>query len=127
MRRAVTIASLLFLASCSYYKVDSELLSSQIYPPKSSLNEVTYLEVLTQPYEIIGSVKVNSERNQRLSDVIEKMKREAAMLGGDAITNIRTNAGEGKWAKIKPQKLFGNAHIRANFLADVIVFKQASE
>ena len=59
-----------------------------------------------------------------MEDVIDKLKYEAAILGGDAITNITTNAGTGKWAKIKPKKLFGNANVRTNFVADVIVFKE---
>jgi hypothetical protein len=50
------------------------------------------------------------------------MKREAAMLGGDAITNIQQYAG-GIWKKIPPQKLLGNAYIRANFTATVVAYQ----
>ena len=67
---------------------------------------------------------VNGERTDSLEEIIPKMKYEAAMLGGDAITNIRTNAGTGKWAQIKPKQIFGNANLRINFVADVLVFKK---
>ncbi len=122
-RTVFLVATMFLLSSCSFYKVDSDLTSTQFHPSKGSTSEVTYLEVVSQPYDVIGTVTVNAERNQRLNDVIERMKREAAGMGGDAITNIRTNAGTGKWAKIKPKKLFGNANVRTNFIADVIAYK----
>ena len=116
-------AFVLFLTSCSFYKVDSDITAEKFYPSKETISQVTYLEIISQPHDVIGTVTVNAERNQRLADVIERMKREAAVMGGDAITNIRTNAGNGKWAQIKPKKFFGNANVRTNFIADVVVFK----
>lgn len=114
------------VSSCSFYQVDSQLTSDKIYPAKSSAEEVVYIsdiKNLKEPYEIIGQVIVNVERRQSLEEIIPKMKREAALVGGDAITDIRTNAGTGRWAKIKPKKIFGNANIRSNYIADVIVFQ----
>ncbi len=123
MKKLILLMGLFWaLPACSFYKVDSQSLTDQYYPSKASTNEVTYLEVVNRPHAVIATVTVNAERNQRLNDVIERMKQQAALLGGDAITNIRTNSGEGKWAKIKPQKLFANANIRTNFVADVVVF-----
>ena len=122
------IYSLIFIvlltAGCSIYSVDSQSLTEEFYPSKSSANDVVYLETVTQPHEVIATVVVNTERRQqqKMEDVIEKMKREAAILGGDAITDIKTNAG-GTWKKLPAQKLIGNAYVRANFSASVVVFK----
>ena len=118
----VILTFVLLLASCSFYKVDSDISAGKFYPSKETTSQVTYLEVISRDHEIIGTVTVNAERNQRLVDVIEKMKREAAVMGGDAVTNIRTNAGDGKWAQIKPKNFFRKGNVRANFIADVVVF-----
>ena len=114
---------LLFTSGCSLYQIDCESTTFDYYPSKASPKDVAYLEIVNKSYDIIGHVTVNAERNQKRKEVLEKLKYEAAILGGDAITNITTNAGTGKWAKIKPKELFGNANVRTNFVADVIVFK----
>ena len=110
-------------SACSLYTVDFESTSYDFHPAKVSKDEVAYLETVSKPCDVIAHVTVNAERNQKMQEVLDKLKKEAAVLGGDAITNIQTNAGTGKWAKIKPKKLFGNANIRANYVADVVVFK----
>ncbi len=51
-----------------------------------------------------------------------KLKNEAAILGGDAITDIQTDSDD-LWKKVKPQKLFGNAYTRAKYTAKVVVLK----
>ena len=116
------ILIVLLTSSCSMYSIDSEDLTTDYYPSKKSAVDVVYLETVTQPHEIIGYVTVNAERRQQISDVIEKMKREAAILGGDAITNITTDA-TGTWKKLPAQKLISNGYIRANSTAAVVVFK----
>ena len=110
-------------AGCSIYNVDSKNLTDEFYPPKRSANDVAYLENVTQPHQVIATVVVNTERRQaqRMDDVIAKMKREAAILGADAITDIKTDA-TGTWKKLPAQKLIGNAYVRANFSAAVVVF-----
>jgi len=110
------------LTSCSIYHVDSRQDTLRYYPPKKDISEVVYLEKVERPYEVIGRVTVNTERRQRLSDVMTKMKREAAILGADAFTNIRTDAS-GAWKSLPAQEVIGNAYVRANFTADLIVFK----
>ena len=123
IRVFVLIVLLSFLTSaCSLYRVSSQEVTKNIYPAKESPNEVAYLEEVKQPYEIVGFVTVNTERRQGLEEVIIKMKREAAILGGDAITNITTNATR-TWKKIPPQKLLKNGYVRANFTATVIAFQ----
>lgn len=107
---------------CSFVKVDSAETTSEIYSPKKSADEVKYIETLNQNYEVIGVVTVNAERRKDIDELIPKMKREAAILGGDAITNIRAEAS-GLWKKTPLKKLLENANIRTNFKADVIVFK----
>ena len=112
-----------FLASgCSIISVDSKEMTEDIYPSKSSKDQVVYLEEVNQPHKVIATVVVNTERNQRVSDVIEKMKYEAAILGGDAITDLRTDAG-GIWKKLPVQKFVSNAYVRASFTASVVVFQ----
>lgn len=115
-------AALLFLTSaCSIYHIDSEETTTNFYPSKSSPDQVKYVENVYQPYEVIGTVTVNAERSRAMNEVIEKLKKEAAILGGDAITDVKTNAS-GTWKKLPPQKFLGNAYIRANTTATVVVF-----
>ena len=126
MKRIYFLIALVFLtAGCSIYNVDSQNLTDEFYPSKRSANDVAYLENVTRPHEVIATVIVNTERRQRMDDVIAKMKREAAILGGDAITNIQTDA-TGTWKKLPAKKLLGNAYVRANFSASVIIFKNTS-
>ncbi len=125
MKRFFLLMAIIFLTSgCSLYQIESDSIIYTPHPKKETLNDIAYLENVNKPYEVIGQITVNAERNQRRANVIEKLKTEAAILGGDAITNIRTNTGTGQWAKIKPKKIFGNANIRINYVADVIVFKE---
>jgi hypothetical protein len=123
LKSLLLAGTVVFLSSCALYTIDSKDVSTKFYPPKNSSQDVQYLENVTRAHDIIGYVTVNAERNQDLESVLEKMKREAAILGGDAITDIRTNGGTGKWAQIKPQELLGNAHIRANFIGTVVAFE----
>lgn len=113
---------LIITSGCSIYYVDSQNSSAEFYPAKKKAGEITYMENITQPHEIIGYVTINTERRQTIQDVIEKMKHEAAMMGGDAITGIKTDA-TGQWKKLPAQKLVGNAYVRENFTASVVVFK----
>ena len=114
----------MFLVSaCSFYNIKSEETTLDYYPPRSSKDSVVYIENVDKPHTIIGNVTVNVERNQAFSEILDKMKQEAAVLGGDAITDITQDVGKGRWAKIKP-KLFANSNIRQNYNAKVIVFGQ---
>ena len=78
----------IFLAGCSLYRVDSQDLSSDFYPPKDSSDQVVYFEKLDKPYDLIGIVKITTERMVPLDDVMARMRYEAAVLGADAITDI---------------------------------------
>lgn len=116
------IAFVLLTSSCSIYHINSVDSTNDYYPSKS-VDEVVYLEEIDEDYEIIGVVTVNSERKQRsIDDILVKMKREAAILGGDAITDIQSDA-TGVWKHLPVQQTIGNAYIRANYTASVIVFK----
>ena len=122
-RNLFAIIFLAFLTSaCSIYHVNSVDTTEEYYPSKQTANDVVYLQTVDRPNEVIAQVIVNTERRRTVSEVIGKMKREAAILGGDAITDIRTDAS-GAWKKLPAQALVGNAYIRANFTASVIVFK----
>lgn len=111
----------LLTSSCSLYRVNTEEITSEYYPPTKA-EEVKILESITQPHEVIGYITVNTERNQKMDEVLSKMKKEAAKLGGQAVTNIHSDA-TGAWKKVPVQKLFGKAYIRANFTAQVIILK----
>ena len=123
-KRILTLTVLvLFTSSCRIYHVNSVDRTEAFYPQKS-IEEVAYLEDVERPHEVIGTVTVNAERNQRtFEDVIIKMRREAAILGGDAVTNIQTDA-TGVWKRLPAQPTIGNAYVRANFTAEVVVFKE---
>lgn len=125
MKNILLIGILIFFTSaCSIYHVDSQTVSSDYYPAKKSADDVVYLEKVDKPNQIIGFVTVNTERihSETMEDIIAKMKREAAILGADAITEIKTDA-TGEWKKLPAQKLVGNAYVRANFTATAIIFK----
>lgn len=112
------------LAGCTTYAIDSRDTSENFYPPKTSIDDVKYMEKIDQPYEEIGVVIVTTERRQGLEDVIPKLKQEAAILGGDVITDIQSDAG-GTWQRIKPpfSKLLSNAYLRSRFSAKVLILK----
>ncbi len=112
----------LFVSSCSIYRIDSKNTTEEYYRPKHSADDVVFLENVDRPHKTIGVVTVNADRNKPMSDVIEKIKYEAAIIGADAITNIQTDAS-GLWKRLPAQKLVGNAYVRANFTADVVVFE----
>ena len=113
---------LLVTSGCTIYHIDSQETSGYYYPSKGSASEVIYLENINQPHKIIGYVTVNAERRQSLSEILAKMKREAAIIGADAITEIKTDS-TGTWKKFPAQNVIGNAYLRANFTATAVVFK----
>ena len=116
------ITLIVLTSSCSIYHINSVDNTDAFYPQKQA-NEVVYLESIDQPYEVIGTVTVNGERQQRsINNILVKMKREAAILGGDAITDLQTDA-TGIWKKLPVQQTIGNAYVRANFTASVVVLK----
>ena len=110
------------LTGCTVYQIDSKDSTENYYPPKTEINQVQYLEKVDRAVEEIGVVTVTTERRQSLADVLPKLKQEAAILGGDAITDIQSDA-TGMWKKIKPKKFFGNGYVRATFTAKVLIFK----
>ena len=108
-------------SSCSIYHITSTSTTDDYYPAQET-TEVVYLDRIDDAYTIIGAITVNAERRQRLDNVIEKMKREAAIMGGEAITDIQSNA-TGPWKRLPIQQTIGNAYVRANFTASVVVRK----
>ena len=123
MKKIVSLIALVFLtSSCSIYHITSTSTTDDYYPSRENA-EVVYLDQIDDTYKIIGTVVVNAERRQRLADIIEKMKREAAILGGEAITDIQSDA-TGPWKRLPIQRTIGNAYVRANFTASVVVSKQ---
>ena len=94
------LAACFVLVGCSIYSVDSQDTTLDFYPPKASPDKVAYLEKVEQPHEVIGIVTVDAERNRPLEEVVAKMKDEAAILGGDAITDVRQDPGADTGSKI---------------------------
>ena len=117
----LSLAVVIF-AGCSLYHVDSKDTTLDFYPPKESADQIVYIENVQKPHQVIGYVTVNTERRQWMSEILEKMKREAAILGGDAITGISSDS-TGEWKRLPAQEIVGKAYIRANFRATVVVFK----
>jgi len=113
---------MLFTCSCSVYHITSEGTTNEYYPSKEIAEDVVYVKNVNQPHEVIAHITVNTERRQKLGDIIAKMKREAAILGADAITDIKSDA-TGRWKKLPAQDLIGNAYVRANFTVSAVVFK----
>jgi hypothetical protein len=121
-----TLFTLLFLAvfssGCTVYQIDSKDTSQEYYSPKTSIDDVAYMEKADKPYTEIGTVTVTTERTQTLEDVLPKLKQEAGMLGADAITDVGSDATD-LWKKYAPQKVLGNAYIRVTYTAKAIVWK----
>lgn len=111
-----------FNVSCSLYKINSEEITENVYSPKKSSAEVEYLQEIKRPVEVIGYITVNAERNQKIDEIIGKIKREAAILGADAITDIQTGASDA-WKKLPLHKLLENGYIRANFKATAVAYQ----
>lgn len=122
-KNLILFSTLLLISACTFYNVESEDATTKYYPSKKSADEVQYIENIKDKSEVIGYVTVTTERTQALESILSKMKREAAILGGDAITDIKTNAS-GEWKKLPAQGLIGNAYIHANFTASVVVLEK---
>lgn len=114
------------ISGCSLYSIDSEEVTTNFYTSKTADNQVEYVETITRPHEVIGFVTVNAERNQKMPEIMARIRHEAAVIGGDAFTNITTNAS-GSWKKVPPQRLLKNAYIRANYSATVVIYKDTAE
>lgn len=112
----------LLVSGCSVVHVGSEYLTDDYYPQRKSPADVIYLETVNRRHVVIAHAIVNTERRQTLDDVLGKLKKEAAIVGGDAITNIQTDS-TGAWKKLPVQKLIGHANLRVNFKADVVAFE----
>ena len=84
----------IFTSGCTVYQIDSKDISQDFYAPKTSIDDVVYLEKVDKPYTEIGIVTVTTERNQTLSDVLPKLKQEAAVLGADAITDLQASSSD---------------------------------
>lgn len=112
----------IFSSGCTVYQINSKETSPDLYVPKTSIDEVTYLEKVDKPYTEIGTVTVTTERRQAFAEVLPKLKQEAGMLGADAITDLQSNATD-MWKKYAPQKAFGNAYLRTNYTVKAIVWK----
>ncbi len=111
----------LFLAGCSFYRIDSEDTTLDFYPPKDVSDGVVYLEKVDKPHEVIGIVTVDAERSKPFDEIVAKMKSEAAVLGGDAITDVRDTAGDSVGSG--SPALLRNAYVRTRYTAKVVVFK----
>ena len=124
MKQTLLILSFLvvFTSGCTVYQIDSKDTSQDFYPPKTSIDDVVYMEKVDKPYTEIGTVTVTTERNQALRDVLPKLKQEAAVLGADAITDLQSSSSD-LWKQLKPQQLLGNAYIRTDYTAKAIVWK----
>jgi len=111
-----------FSSGCSVYRIDSKDTSQDYYVPKTSIDDVAYIEKTDKPYTEIATVTVTTERRQPWQEVLSKLKQEAGMLGADAVTDVQNDATD-LWKSIAPRKLLGNAYIRTTYTAKAIVWK----
>lgn len=121
IKQLLFLSLVLCISGCSIYRVDSQDTTLDFYPPKSSANEVLYLEKAEKPHEVIGIVSVTTEKVQPLESVVEKMRMEAALLGGDAITDVKPAGRPSTY--LGRLELLKNASINARYTAKVIKFK----
>ena len=112
----------IFSSGCTVYQIDSKDKTDDYYVPKTSIDQVAYIEKTDKPYTEIGTVTVTTERRQTLNDVLPKLKQEAGMLGADAITDVQGDATD-FWKALPEQKIIGNGYIRTTYTAKAIVWK----
>ena len=125
MIQFLSIAILLLTVSisgCTLYQINSKDESMDYYAPKTSLNDVVYVESTDKPYIVIATISVTTERNQSLEEILPKLQQEAGLLGADAVTDVQ-NGATTVWKKYAPKKLLGNAYIRTTYTAKAIVWK----
>jgi hypothetical protein len=112
----------IFSSGCTVYQIDSKDTSQDYYVPKTSIDDVAYVEKTDKPYTQIAEVTVTTERRQALEDVLPKLKQEAGMLGADAITDVQGDATN-FWKTLPQQKIIGNGYIRTTYSAKAIIWK----
>jgi hypothetical protein len=110
------------LSGCSVYQINSKDTSEGYYVPKTSVDDVAYIEKVDKEYTEIAVVSVTTERRQSFADVLPKLKQEAGMLGADAITDVKSEPTD-LWKSLKPQRFLSNAYIRTVYSAKAIVWK----
>ena len=115
------LVGVLLSSGCSFYQINSKDTSDAYYPPKTSIDDVAYVEKVDKPYTQIAVVTVSAERRQSLADVLPKLKQEAGMLGADAITDVKNEPGD-PWKKLRPHRFLRNAYIRTDYSARAIVW-----
>lgn len=114
---AIIFVASLILSSCSFYQVRSQDDSGfSLAEPKKSFMDVEYVSETKKPHQVIGTLRVNTERNRGMEDVIRKMKMEAAVLGGDAVTEVMPDPEAAK-------KKESNARMRVDYVGKVIVYQ----
>lgn len=112
---------LFFMCGCTTYHVDSVDTAVDFYPPKDSEDSVVYLKNVDRPFEVIGEISVVTEQVSSPEDVFVKMRREAAILGGDAFTDIRKDGKE--WRPDEHVRGISQGRILARYSAKVIVLR----
>lgn len=112
----------IFSSGCTVFEIDSKDTSEDYYAPKTSIDDVAYIEKVDKPYTEIATVTVTTERQQRLEDILPKLKQEAGMLGADAITDVQGDATD-FWKALPDQKIIGNGYVRSTYTAKAIVWK----
>jgi len=75
---------------CSVYQINAEDTSFDINLPKNAADKILYQEKIDGPYELIGVVSVTTEKAKLFEDVLPGMQQEAAALGGDVLTGVRS-------------------------------------
>jgi len=58
-------------------------------------NCVEVLEVrdINQPYKVIGQVEVSAGKLYDVKDIVQRLKKAAGQMGGDAISDLQCNSG----------------------------------
>jgi len=113
----------IFASGCTFYKIDSKDTTQDLYVPKTSIDDVAYIEKVDKPFVQIAEVSVTTERRQSLKEVLPKLKQEAGMLGADAITDVQGEATD-FWKALPQQKIIGNGYVRSTYTAKAIVWNK---
>lgn len=93
------LVCLFILSSCSTVaNLRTDDVSNK-YPVTNAANiEVHTLNVADRKYEVLGKVIASADAGSKSKTAVDMLKKEAAVLGADAVINMRLAIEYGYWA-----------------------------
>jgi len=89
----------LFLVSCSSvgHLYTSDITTTN-YPETNPKEIIVYSTTPNANYKVLGQLIASSDAGKNARIPVDLLKKEAALLGADAIINLRLEIGTGYWS-----------------------------